>query len=313
VNETAPIAILCGPTASGKTGVAVSLAESFPLEVISADSRQMIRHLDIGTAKPTDEERSLVPMHLVDVIEPGERYSAFRFIDDSERLIGDILTRGNLPLLVGGTGLYLHALSNGVVEIEEPDMKIRDRLEAEMEEKGAEFMWEQLQKVDPLEAAKVHPNNKVRVIRGLEIFYLTGTCKSELVVTGAYRKTKYQFKYFCLAPARSELCEIIDRRVDEMIVAGLVDEVRGLVDRGISDNVRRAGVIGYDEILDYLDNMISLDEAIALIKQNTRRYAKRQMTWFRRQDNMSFYADRESILTDLRFWAKEVANGTEKT
>jgi len=289
VNNTAVIRIICGPTASGKTAAALAVAEKQPVEIVSADSRQIIRHLDIGTAKPTEQERARVPMHLIDIIEPGERYSAFRFIDDASRVIDDILGRGRTPLVVGGTGLYLRALSEGVVEIDTEDMDIRERLEREMEQIGAEKMHQRLSKIDPLEAAKVHPNNKVRVIRALEIYHLTGKCKSELMTTGAYRKSKHRLQYHCLLPERAALYEKINARVDAMIAAGLLEELNQLCEKGWRNQIRRSNVLGYNELLDHLDGTLLLDEAVSTIKQNTRRYAKRQMTWFRNQTECTFY------------------------
>lgn len=294
------IPIICGPTASGKTGVAIELSRTIPLEIVSADSRQIIRQLDIGTAKPTAEERAAVPMHLIDIIEPGERYSAFQFIDDATAAIEDILSRNRLPVIVGGTGLYLRALTEGVVEIQEPDFEIRERLETDIAAGRAEEMYAELKKVDPLEAAKIHPNNHVRLVRALEIYYMTGKPKSELIATGAYRKAKYEFACFCLMPPREGLYAVINQRVDRMMRAGLLGELQGLIESGREEAVRKANVIGYQELLDYLAGKQSLAEAVALIKQNSRRYAKRQMTWFRHQGGITFFSSPEDMLTGLR-------------
>ncbi len=293
------IPVICGPTGSGKTGIAVSLAEKYPLEVISADSRQIIRHLDIGTAKPTAQECNIAPTHLVNIVEPGERYSAFRFIDDAVSAVSEITARKRLPVIVGGTGLYIRALMEGVVEMDDDDMEIRRRLENEMEEQGPGAMYERLEAIDPLEASKLHPNNKVRVIRALEIFHVTGKCKSELVVTGAYRKPAFEFEAFCLMPDREELYRVIDDRVERMMEMGLLEELRGLIQRGLGPGIRRARVIGYAELLDHLDGNKTLPEAVNLIKQNTRRYAKRQLTWFRNQVTCRQYPDRDSLRAEL--------------
>jgi len=290
------IPIICGPTGAGKTGVALKLADSFPVEIISADSRQVIRHLDIGTAKPTREEQARVSFHLVDIIEPGERYSAFRFLEDSDRCIGEILRRGGVPLVVGGTGLYLKALSEGVIEIEAGGSDIRPRLEQDMEKLGAEAMYQRLVEVDPEEAACVHPHNKVRVIRGLEIFELTGQTKSTLAASGTYKRSSYLFDFFCLAPPRDRLYEIIEARVDRMMSDGLLAEIKTLAREGLTGRIRKANVIGYAEMLEYLDGKIGLDEAVAAIKQNSRRYAKRQMTWFRHQADCRFFEESGEML-----------------
>lgn len=298
-NIISTIPIICGPTGSGKTGAAIRLAERYPIEVVSADSRQVIKYLNIGTAKPTPEECKAAKFHLVDFIDPGERFSAFKFIDCADGAISDILSRDKIPIIVGGTGLYLKALTDGVVEIEEEDMAIREKLEEEMELFGPEIMYDNLMRVDPLEAVRLHPNNQRRVIRGLEIFYLTGKTKSEIVATGKYFKSKYSFKYYCLAQGREILYERINSRVDQMLEMGWLEEIKALIARGMGDTVRAANVIGYTELLDYLEGLYTLEEAVLLVKQNTRRYAKRQMTWFRNQTDSNFYESNDILVNDL--------------
>ena len=293
------IPIICGPTGSGKTSVAVQLAADFPIEIISADSRQVVKHLDIGTAKPTPDEQQTVRFHLIDLIEPGERYSAFQFIEDCDTAVGDIIGRKRIPMVVGGTGLYLKALTEGVVEIEQDRPEIRQRLEDEMARLGPEAMHRRLAELDPAEAERIHANNRVRVLRALEIYELTGRPKSELLAAGAYKRSSYAYSFYCLQPERTALYEAINRRVDAMMKAGLPEEVDRLVRRGLEPQLRRANVIGYDELLDYLDDRCSLDEAVAMIKQNSRRYAKRQMTWFRHQAGCTYFTDRPTIMTAL--------------
>lgn len=294
------IPIICGPTASGKTPVAFELAESIALEIISADSRQVIRHLDIGTAKPTEEERQKVTFHLVDIVEPGERYTAFRFIEDANFAIRQIRRRGRLPVVVGGTGLYLRALTEGVVQVDGEGMGIRRELERQMESLGPKVMHEKLTAVDPAQAALIHPNNRTRVIRALEMYQITGRPKSELVIDGTYRKSNYRFRQYCLMPDRRHLYETINKRVDFMVEQGLVLEIKSLIDRGLGSAVRAAGVIGYAELLDYTDGLLTRDEAIRLIKQNTRRYAKRQITWLRKNHRGNSYTDRSALLEALK-------------
>lgn len=293
------VPIICGPTGCGKTAVAVALAEQFTVEVISADSRQIIKHLDIGTAKPTRAECNKVRFHLVDLIEPGERYSAYRFVEDADSALGQVAARGKMPLVVGGTGLYLKALTDGVVKIESEDSAIRNRLESEMERLGAETMFQRLTELDPDEAARLHPNNKVRVIRALEICELTGRSKTELLADATHLKTDWNFEYHCLLPDREKLYADIDRRVDQMIAAGWLDELQTLLDRGQGEQVGRARVIGYVELLAHLEGQCSLAEATDLIKQNTRRYAKRQYTWFRNQIDGHFYNTRTDMTETL--------------
>lgn len=297
VNQKIPI--ICGPTASGKTSLALSLSKKYDIEIISADSRQIIKHLNIGTAKPTEEELASTKFHLVDIIEPGERYSAFQFIDDSQKAIGNILKRDKIPLLVGGTGLYLYALTEGVVEIDSDDFEIRERLETELAEKGGEFMHDKLSAIDPLEAAKIHPNNHQRLIRALEIFHLTGKSKSELLTTGAYKKSDYEFEYFCLLPDREELYQKINQRVEVMIDDGLLEEINHLIEKGYKDKIEKANVIGYSELIEYLNGKTTLEEAISMIKQNSRRYAKRQYTWFRKQLSDRIFKNREELYQEI--------------
>jgi tRNA dimethylallyltransferase len=296
VGNQPAIAVICGPTGSGKTAAALTLAEKYPVEVVSADSRQVIKYLDIGTAKPTAEERGAVTFHLLDIVEPGERYSAYRFLVDAEAAIGRCLQMGNIPLVVGGTGLYLNALTNGVVEIpEDHDGLVRSRLETDLGRLGPKALHARLMQVDPDEARKIHPNNAIRVMRALEIFELTGKSKSQIVISGSYKISGYRFVTYCLLPPRDELYAEIDSRVDRMMRAGLLEELRVLITRGLGESIRRANVIGYQELMEHLDGRYSIDEAIALIKQNTRRYAKRQMTWFRHQTDGRVFANTKAV------------------
>jgi tRNA dimethylallyltransferase len=299
VAENKSIPIICGPTASGKTAVAVEIAGRFPIEVISADYRQIIRYLNIGTAKPTADEQRQVRFHLVDIIDPGERYNAYRFIEDADRAVSNILQRGKMPMVVGGTGLYLRALTEGVVEMDENDMEIRENLERDMKQLGPQVMYERLKVVDPLEASRIHPHNHVRIIRALEIYNQTGRSKSELMATSSHRTSRYRYEYYCLLPDRKQLYDRINNRVDSMISQGLLDEVQKLVDNGYSEAVRKANVIGYNELLDHIKKHSSLEEAVTLIKQNSRRYAKRQVTWFKNQLSGAFYSNPTEILNVL--------------
>lgn len=300
MEEHKRIPIICGPTGSGKTSVALEISKKHNVEIVSADSRQIIKYLNIGTAKPTQVELNACTFHLVDIIEPGERYSAFNFIDDAEQAIDTIAKQNKIPLIVGGTGLYLRALTDGVVEIKQEDFSIREKLEIELEEHGTEFMHRKLEAIDPLESAKIHPNNKYRIVRALEIFYLTGHSKSELLTTGKYRNSKHKFTYYCLAPNRELLYERINNRVDQMLIDGLVNELNDLVALGYKDKIEKANVIGYGELLQHLDGHISFDEAIAMIKQNSRRYAKRQMTWFRKQAELTFFEETAELIEAIQ-------------
>lgn len=311
--EIPVIPIICGPTGSGKTAAALELATQFPCELVNADSRQIIRRLDIGTAKPTAEERRRAVFHLLDIIEPGESYSVVRYLSDASRVIKEILARGNRSLVVGGTGLYLRALSEGIVQIETDDMVTREQLQAELDQYGADYMFDRLMEIDPLEAARIHPNNSVRVIRALEIYRLTGKTKSELVSSGAYRTSGYQFRYYCLQPERERLYGIVEARVDQMLKQGLVEEVSRLVAEGMAEQIRRANVIGYNEILDYLEGRWTLLEAVSMIKQNSRRYAKRQMTWFRHQADCLFFDESSQLIAGItKSWGHGQVRPTER-
>ena len=293
------IPIICGPTGSGKTAIALELAGDFPIEIVSADSRQVFRNLDIGTAKPTKEEQESVPFHLIDIIDPGEKYTAFKFIEDAEKAIFDILSRNKLPVLVGGTGLYLKALTVGILKIENENSEIRAELEKELAEKGSDQMYRQLFEIDAPEAEKFHPHNKVRILRALEIYRLTGRPKSELVKSSDYKKSSYNFKHYCLLPDRDKLYKKIEERVEKMISGGLLAEIKNLAAQNFIEPLRRMNVIGYGELLKYQNGVLSLEEALAMIKQNSRRYAKRQFTWFKNQLEGEFFVDSKSLIAQF--------------
>ncbi|UCD93744.1 MAG: tRNA (adenosine(37)-N6)-dimethylallyltransferase MiaA [Candidatus Zixiibacteriota bacterium] len=285
------IPVLTGPTGAGKTSVALKLLKKYPgLHVLSADSRQIYKHLSIGTDKPSAEFLEKYNFHLVDIVEPGERYTAFDFVSDSEKLLKELLQAGQLPLICGGTGLYVKSLVEGIVEIPEDDFSIRDRLEEEAVDKGPAYLYEKLRKIDPLEAKKTHPNNIKRIIRALEIYHLTGKAKSEIIASAAGGDTKYDFDVSCLMPPRDELYADINKRVDLMVKSGLLAEVEGLYELGLKDKVKEINIIGYNELFKYFDGEISLESAINLIQQNTRRFAKRQITWFKGMSKIRYFS-----------------------
>lgn len=300
------IPVLVGPTASGKTSVAVELADSYrQIEIISADSRQIYKQLRIGTDKPSPELLSKYKFHLVDFVEPGERYTAFDFVEDSTKIISALLKKNVVPLICGGTGLYVRSLVEGIVELPDDDFSYRSQLEEETITKGPKYLFEKLQAIDPVEAEKVHPNNIKKIIRALEIYYLTGKPKSEILAQNRGNTSNYKYKIFCLNQPREILYEKINARVDIMIKSGLLNEVERLIKDGLKDAVRKVNVIGYNELLRYYENEISLETAINLIKQNSRRYAKRQITWFKGTKNINFYDSAEALKADLAgFWTK---------
>lgn len=280
------IVIVCGPTASGKSSLALKIAENFGGEIISADSMQIYRRLDVGTAKPTPEERARVPHHLIDIAEPYENYSVARFVRDANAAIGEVLAKGALPVVCGGTGLYIEALIHPTdySEETEEDDGLRERLSA----LDAHSLWTLLNGIDPESAAKTHENNKKRVVRALEIYYLTGKTKTE---TDKLQK-KYEPDHDVLTLItgfgdRGELYRRIDERIDAMIREGLVTETeRALAANDLVPGTTAYQAIGYKELFPYVNGTATLESCVEKLKRATRNYAKRQLTWFSRYDGV---------------------------
>ncbi len=269
-----------GPTAVGKTGVAVRVARELGGEIVSADSRQIYRGMDIGTAKPDPAATRPAPHHLIDIVEPSERYDAARFAADAETAIADIVERGREPLVVGGTGFYLTSLFEGLFEGPGRDPEVRARLEEEAERVGSPALHERLARVDPATARRLHPNDAVRIVRALEVFEVTGRQLSSWHEDSP-RDTRFDAWYTLLTMDRERLYERIEDRVDGMVEAGLLEEVEGLVRSGrLAEGMPAADALGYRELLPVVRGEAELADAVQLIKRNTRRYAKRQMTWF---------------------------------
>jgi len=275
------IPALVGATAVGKTAVALELAEELGLEIVSCDSRQIYEHLDIGTAKPTREELRDRPYHLIDFIEPSQLYSAVRYREEAIATMTEVLGRGKLPLIVGGTGLYLKALSSGFFATPDASVPYRE----ELTRLSSEDLHARLLRVDPESAAEIPVGNRVRMIRALEIRSTTGKSKSELKRTGTYPSDNWRFKVFWLTLDRKKLYQLINLRVDKMIRNGLIGEVETLSDMGYRNSPVLASTVGYREVLEHLEGKLTLDQCTQLIKQLTRNYAKRQITWFKRADN----------------------------
>lgn len=282
--EKKPLIILTGPTAVGKTKASIGLAKAIGGEIISADSMQVYRHMDIGSAKITKEEMVDVPHYLIDVLEPEEEFHVVRFQQMAKAAMADIYSRGKIPIIVGGTGFYIQALLYDIDFTEnEGDSVYREKLEALAKEKGAAYLHGELAMVDPKSAEEIHANNIKRVIRALEFYHQTGQKISEHNERERQKESPYQFCYFVLNDRRECLYERIDQRVDQMIRNGLVQEVQTLKERGCTKQMVSMQGLGYKEIFSYLEGDCSLEEAVYIIKRDTRHFAKRQLTWFKRE------------------------------
>ncbi len=282
--EKKKLVVLTGPTAVGKTKLSIELAKRIGGEIISADSCQVYKHMDIGSAKIRPEEMEGVPHFLVDELEPSEEFNVVIFQQKTKQYMQEIYERGHIPILVGGTGFYIQAVLYDINFSEDDDNhQIREELEALAKEKGAEYMHDKLRKIDPASADAIHANNVKRVIRALEYYKLTGQKISEHNEEQRKNESPYDFSYFVLNDHRDLLYERIDKRVDEMVAEGLVEEVQKLKDMGYDRSFVSMQGLGYKEIFSYLDGEISLDEAIYIIKRDTRHFAKRQITWFKRE------------------------------
>ncbi|KUK40952.1 MAG: tRNA dimethylallyltransferase [Clostridia bacterium 62_21] len=277
-----PLVVICGPTATGKTEVGILVAGELNGEVVSADSMMVYRGMDIGTAKPTLVERRGVPHHLIDVVEPHAAFSVALYQELAEKCIADIHARGRLPLLVGGTGLYIRSVIDRYRFVAAPDPDLRRRLVDEARLAGPDALHARLAAVDPAAAARIHPHNVRRVIRALEVYHQTGQPITSFQEPQRDASPKYRLWMFGLTMPREELYRRIEERVDRMLAAGLVDEVRRLLEGGYHRRFTAMQALGYKEIAAYLEGESTFEEAVRLLKRNTRRFAKRQLTWFRR-------------------------------
>lgn len=291
------VIVIVGPTCSGKTKVGISLAEKLQTEIISADSRQFYKYLNIGTAKPTTDELQLVKHHFIDLLEPDKEYNVSKFETEALKIIDELLERKKVPIVVGGSGLYIKALTEGIFNSVDVDDDYRDTLKKKREKLGNGYLYEELKKADPQSAAGMLPQNWKRVMRALEVFHLTGEPIWKFQ-ENYKRDTNYNFILFGLNWEREKLYRNIENRVDEMITAGLVDEVKNILSFGYSKKINSLNTVGYKEIISYLENEITLERAIELIKRNTRRYAKRQMTWFRKTENINWLACDENTTSE---------------
>lgn len=282
--------VIGGPTAVGKTSISVKLAKMINAEIVSADSMQIYRYMDIGSAKISEEEMDGVVHHMIDIVDPWDNFSAAEYKDRAEKIINDIIERNKVPMLVGGTGLYIDSvICNYNFTEANKDERYREELETLAGEKGNEFVFEMLKEIDPKSAAKLHANNLKRVIRALEVFKLTGRPFSEYQIDEQQKfNIPYDLNYYVLTMNRKTLYERINRRVDIMLDGGLLDEVKKLKDMGCTAEMQSMKGIGYKELLYYLEGSISSQAAVDMIKQGSRNYAKRQLTWFRKDPRITW-------------------------
>ena len=298
--------VLVGPTGVGKTALSVQLADEIPVEIISADSRQIYKYLNIGTAKPSDEILARIPHHFIDMLEPDENYSAGQFGLQAREVIEQIFQREKIPLIVGGSGLYLKALLDGFFEGDVRDERIRNSLERRLEEEGSEPLYNDLVKLDKAVAAKIHPNNSQRIIRALEVC-LTADAKFSDLQKKKLPDPDFTVLKFGINRPRSQLYADIDRRVDQMFENGLLAEVVGILERGFEKNLNSLNSVGYKEVIDYLEGNLDFETCVKLIKQNSRRYAKRQLTWFRADDEIRWF------MLDYKMGFREISRQIIKT
>lgn len=307
-----PLIVLTGPTAVGKTALSIALAKQLGCEIISADSMQIYKYMDIGSAKIMPQEMEGVPHYLVDVLKPEEEFHVVRFQQMAKEAMEQIYAHGNIPLLVGGTGFYIQAVTRDIDFTEgEEDRVYRSSLEEIAKTKGPEILHQRLQEIDPLSAASIHANNVKRVIRALEFYHLNGYPISRHNQQESEKESPYNLAYFVLNDERSHLYERIDKRVDLMMESGLVEEVCRLKAMGYDRSMVSMQGLGYKELLAWMDGEFSLDEAVRILKRDTRHFAKRQITWFKREKDViwmnkpDYDYDDKKILAEMKQICKE--------
>ena len=303
------VLILVGPTAVGKTATAIEISKMLNCEIISADSMQIYKDMNVGTAKPTIEEQDNIPHHLIDEVPPDEEFSVAVFQERAKQLIKDIIDRDRIPFIVGGTGLYINSIIyNMDFTKSESNWELRKQLEEEAKTHGNEYLHNRLKEMAPEVAERIHPNNVQRVVRAIEVHSESGESIGDFSKDLTLNED-YNYIFMALTRDREELYERINQRVDIMIKEGLIDEVKGLLDKGYSEDLVAFKGLGYKEVIQYLKGEYDYDEMLEILKRDTRRYAKRQLTWFRRFDfikwfNISTYESHEKLIEDIKVFIK---------
>lgn len=302
------IIVIVGPTAAGKSALALYLARLFDTEIISADSMQIYRGMDIGTAKPSIEEMEAIPHHMISIVEPGTRFSVGEYIRLARPIIEGLHERGKIPVVVGGTGLYVRGLVDGLCEAPQANWRLRKRLMLEEEEYGDGYLYRRLCEVDPVSAGRIKPNDTVRIIRALEVYETEGIPLSEIQESHGFKEMRYNLFMVGLTMDRNRLYRRIEERVDRMMSMGLEGEVRRLIDI-CGESFPPLHGLGYKQFAGYIHGLYSVDEAVYLLKRDTKRYAKRQLTWFRRDRRIRWYQvkDDMSHLEEIAGDIKEIS------
>jgi tRNA dimethylallyltransferase len=289
IMQRSPLIILVGPTCAGKSELALSLALQYRMEIVSADSLQVYRYLDTGTAKPSLEDRKKVKHHLIDVADPDEEFSAVRFMELARGVIDSLIREGTSVLVVGGTGLYIKALTKGIFRGPAADEELRSEIKKDVQKLGKEYLYQRLKEVDPASASRIHPNDTYRIMRALEVYELTQKPMSSYQSSHAFRESPYRSVKIGIERERKELYQRIEKRVEQMIENGLVEEVKNILKRGYDPQLKPLQSLGYKQVIQYLQGEYDLYEAIRLIKRDTKRYAKRQLTWFKGDPEVEWF------------------------
>jgi len=290
LNDSTKVIVICGPTGVGKTGFAIELALRFNGEIVGADSMQIFRRMDIGTAKPTAEEQARIPHHMVDIVDPDNAFDAVVYAHQADRCIADLVMRSKTPFIVGGTGLYIKALMHGLTAKAPTDASVRAQLQNELKSSGPEALHRRLQQFDPQSAKRIHPHDSYRIMRALEVLEITGRSIAAHHHEHGFSRSRYQALYIGLTMPREMLYERINTRVDTMLETGFADEVRTLLGCGYGLELKPMQSLGYRHIADWVHGRLTWEEAIRTMKRDHRRYAKRQMTWFGAIPSMNWLA-----------------------